>query len=334
MMHVTAGALPSKMDVIHAQKLVYLKTTEKGTGVFALTNIPADTYIGLYPGRLYTRRAYENALGRGEASLKYGMDMWMVVPRGSNGAYTFYKPGTWFIDPSTADGLRPEYAHAVTPYINEPSKGQRPNVRMVYNIPKHSVEFWTSRSIKKDDELTMCYGSKYGRNYDTPCSKNNINEDEEYVIYDAGQTVPVPLGTQSSRYRTKRLEAALKAFVSRMSANTRAMYQNLSGPAKKRRWAQNNTTSSNSYGSNGPGTGSNGPGNGSNGPGTGSNGGSSGFSSGVSRINRPTTPNYPTWLQKMHILLDTIPLTESAVRQIKELVQTKNRRPQKKITRS
>lgn len=112
--------------------------------------LPAGTYVGAYPGRIYTADMWDAALeknrkvGRSgkKVSRMYAMDFFDYRQETGNVI------GDLVIDPSDDSGLyvAHEYAHHLTPYINEPS-GTRtkarghPNCFWVRNYPMdHSLD--------------------------------------------------------------------------------------------------------------------------------------------------------------------------------------------------
>lgn len=137
----------------------------KGLGVVATRDLPAGTYVGTYPGRLYSLDAYASRLDSGRTTSKFAVD--------------FYKPDAsgrardgYVLDPGTGRGeVRPKYADWVAPLVNEPGPAELPNLVWVWNLPSHALEFWTSKAVPAGAELLACYGTEgeYPRGYCTSC---------------------------------------------------------------------------------------------------------------------------------------------------------------------
>ena len=156
----------------------------KGRGVVAVRALPAMTLIGPYPGERRTAAQFADGGGHG----KFAVD--------------FFRPGAggrlltrYVIDPGDgAGGLAPRFAHAVTPLVNEPGPGERPNLVWAWNLPKYRLEMWTLRAVRPGEELTVCYGTGggYRRGYATSCvSRQQEVEPVLHVVSSPG-TRPVP----------------------------------------------------------------------------------------------------------------------------------------------
>ena len=176
----------------------------KGLGVVALADIPASTRVATYPGPLWSVEAYESRHARGLTDGTYAVD--------------FYKPGPegdamsgWVLDPGEGSGICARHAHALAPRINEPSRGQRPNLMWVWNLPRHAMEFWTTRGVRAGEELLACYGvgGGYRRSYCTSCVGSQTVEPELHVVTARGRQ-PVPyssLGDRGVRRAIRTLKA-------------------------------------------------------------------------------------------------------------------------------
>ena len=340
--------VPDAADIRWATARFVIGKSKGGWGVFARHAIPANTLVGPYPGTLFTRAGFSDAVARGQTTTTYGMDMWMVAPptgnSGGAGGFRFVRPGEWVIDPGDARGqVRPEYSHAITPYINEPTLAETPNIKFVYNIPKHRIEFWTSRPVGAGKELLLCYGDKYARAYATACTTGNHgNSEGEHVIYTASQTVPTRLDT----YRRKQLRDSVQQFGRGLSEARLAVYRDLTAkrkrklpnaphtpPPSRRRLNTPSSTRSNTTRSNGS--------NGSNGstrstrsttrnttrntPNFSNNRRTPNFSSTVSNRRTPNSSNSAAWLAQMHAILDKPSVTDADVLQVGHLVKSQPR---------
>ncbi len=157
----------------------------KGLGVVADEDLPAMTRVATYPGPLFSAREYERRVRSGKSTGTYAVD--------------FYAPGRdglpksgWVLDPGTASGLRGPCRSALAPRVNEPSRRQRPNLMWVWNLPRHALEFWTTRPVRRGRELLACYGTEgnYPRAYGTCCTRAGV-EPELHVVAAPGKR-PVP----------------------------------------------------------------------------------------------------------------------------------------------
>lgn len=159
---------PTDEDVANAVALVAVKKVKgKGLGVVARKDIPAHTLLGPYPGKRYTSEEHQRRKRAGVATDEYATDFW-TAPVGEDISEDFV------LDPMDRDVLQPEYEF-VTPYVNEPGVGQAPNMVWVWNFPRYRLEMWTSRPVRKGEELTICYGAAYRRRgYRTGCSKPGV----------------------------------------------------------------------------------------------------------------------------------------------------------------
>lgn len=245
--------VPRKEDIQFAKKLVEVRESPKGgrggRGVFALVDIPEMTFVGPYPGRVYSNAAHALAKRRKQTTGEYALDFWMVQPEryaparpgtsgrskrevrirpGGNAEQYRYKfdSSSWVIDPADGRGILTKYKHAVAPYINEPSVGERANMYWVYNIALHRVEFWTSETIKKGSELLLCYGSLYPRKYQTSCTRTPATRQYAlHYIYDNTTMHPEVFEPDS-------LHDATQRFGGQLTPAQRQRYINLIGASK------------------------------------------------------------------------------------------------------
>lgn len=127
--------------------------------------VPAATYVGTYPGEIYTSDTWEEELERRversgtKVPQTYAMDFFHYRPEDGSVA------GDLVIDPSDDTGMHvaPQYAHHLTPYMNEPSGQQdkkhgHPNCFWVRNFARNRWEVWTRVPLRPEAELTLCYG--------------------------------------------------------------------------------------------------------------------------------------------------------------------------------
>lgn len=135
----------------------------KGRGVVALRDVPAWTCLGPYPGAVRTLQAHERLKARGRASDAYAVQFWDSRPGGRI-------DDTLVIDPAVGGRLAAPYRHAAAAYVNEPAGRQRPNAAWTWNFPRHRVELWTTRPLKRGEEVCAWYGDAYDRGYAVPAA--------------------------------------------------------------------------------------------------------------------------------------------------------------------
>lgn len=160
----------------------------KGMGVIATQALTAGTYVGTYPGRLYTLDSYAARLDSGRTTSKFAVD--------------FYKPGAsgkardgYVLDPGNGQGeIKQKYAGFVAPLVNEPGPRELPNLVWVWNLPSHTLEFWTSRHVAAGAELLACYGTEgeYPREYCTSCVSRRRSVEQPLHVILRPWASPVP----------------------------------------------------------------------------------------------------------------------------------------------
>lgn len=143
-----------------AAKVKLRRIRGKGLGLVARVDLPADTRIGVYGGKVFDAKDYSRAPGRG----KYSVDFFARDP--ATGAV---REGLT-LDPGALPG-GPRHANVLAAFINEPAPGQRPNVVWVRNYTTNGMELWTATAVRRGEELTACYAPAYPRGYDTPCTR-------------------------------------------------------------------------------------------------------------------------------------------------------------------
>lgn len=176
----------------------------KGRGLVALVDMKPYTLIGQYPGRLLTLRRHELRMSSRQADGKYAVAFYKPDARG--GVRTNY-----VLDPGDGrGGLLPEFSWALTPLANEPGPTGRPNLAWVWNLPKHRLEMWTVRAVRRGEELTVCYGTQggYKRGYETACACMPGDVEPELHVVAAPRMRPVPysdIGTGGVRRALRRV---------------------------------------------------------------------------------------------------------------------------------
>lgn len=156
----------------------------KGLGLVARRDLPAHTRVGVYGGKVYPAARHRQLTDAGDTTGKYAADFYQKGPDGKA------KDG-YIMDPGSGNGMHPSHANVLAAFINEPASGQSPNVVWVrnYAAATERLELWTSKPVRRGDELTACYGGKYPRTYATPCTSK-----PGFMHYvNAARRTPVPL---------------------------------------------------------------------------------------------------------------------------------------------
>jgi hypothetical protein len=150
----------------------------KGRGVVAARNIQAMRFLGTYPGHIFTKAQHDAGVARGELALTYMWQFWDILPDGTVSEDARLDPAV--VDPRTGTArMAPQFAGAVLPFVNEPSAPPRlartaaANAAWVYNLPGRSIDLWSTRGIRKGEEVTACYGEGYERNYKHTCTRQD-----------------------------------------------------------------------------------------------------------------------------------------------------------------
>jgi hypothetical protein len=157
-------------------------------GVRAIKKLNTHTLIDIYPGRVYTSREHIALRKRGLTSDKYALDLPRLNPDG------FLDYAANVVDPGVGKGLDADFQDALGPFLNEPGVGSQANCYWVLDVvdPQNIiVKIMTYKPVKKGEELTICYGGNYKRNYATSC----LNDEQHARGYirrkgDAPKQVP------------------------------------------------------------------------------------------------------------------------------------------------
>ena len=110
-----------------------------GMGVFALRDIKKNELLGEYKGKLLTQERFENK----KIHLKY---IWQLEDE--DGDVIAY-----------IDGANKKFSNW-TRYVNCPCTQKQENVKPIQRYFK--MFYYSSKNIKKDDELFIWYGPEYG----------------------------------------------------------------------------------------------------------------------------------------------------------------------------
>lgn len=160
----------------------------KGTGVVARIDIPAFTRVIVYPGIVYSEKQYTRKI------FTYAWQAPSVsIQRNRRGKLTVTGNTDVYVDPGTERGnLRKAFQVYAGPYINEPSPWESPNLILVHHYarePHAAMEYWTGKEgIKRGQELLVCYGGKYKRQYRTSCTEKDA---KSWTLF-GDHTRPIP----------------------------------------------------------------------------------------------------------------------------------------------
>lgn len=137
----------------------------------ATRSIPENTKIAVYPGWVYDKKQFENGLQKTNVPPQYYLEL--PHPK-------------YLVDPAIfgAPQVNHTFRNSFVPYINEPPVRKQPNVGYVLDYDTGLTELWTERAVKKDEEVTVCYGTGFGnvwnartqkhrRTYTTSCANKN-----------------------------------------------------------------------------------------------------------------------------------------------------------------
>lgn len=155
------------IDVKQNDRLARIDRSRPGHArVVATAAIPANTFLAVYPGWVYPKRAFQKLVDAGRRGEKYNVTGFKLRP--SDGAPSFH----WQIDPTNGvNRVAPRFAASFGPFMNEPSPGQVANVRWVLNFKDETMEYWTATSVQPGEELLICYGGEYQRDYNVACGR-------------------------------------------------------------------------------------------------------------------------------------------------------------------
>jgi hypothetical protein len=153
----------------------------RGWGVVSKKTIPADTRLMVYPGVVTRHGSSDNA--RMDGTYKWAF---FKLNKTTGNVDTAYNITARQEDRMYANG-RPKYA---APCVNEPPPGKSGNVQVVWNFVREppALEYWSLREIKPGDELFVCYGRSYQRNY-THNSTCSAAPSKKFLYYPQ-QTIP------------------------------------------------------------------------------------------------------------------------------------------------
>ena len=146
-----------------AVKVALKRIPNKGLGLVARRAMPANTRIGVYAGKVFTAAAHQRLADLGVTTGKYSVDFFRRGPKGA------VRDG-YVMDPGVGDSMHPTHSNVLAAFINEPAADQVPNTLWVRNYDRDTMELWTSRPVRRGEELTACYGPDYNRKYKTPCT--------------------------------------------------------------------------------------------------------------------------------------------------------------------
>lgn len=153
---------PRTYEIARARQFFEVKQSPTGgRGVFAKKAIK-EGLVGTYPGRVMSEAQFEAAARANPKLETYAVSFFRVKGRELDRG--------WVITPGGADGnILPAYRDCIAPYINEPPPGGKPNCFWVWNLGAGTVEIHVQKPIPKGNELFLCYGGDYRRDYPSAC---------------------------------------------------------------------------------------------------------------------------------------------------------------------
>jgi hypothetical protein len=127
-------------------KIIY--STNLGRGVESLTEIPAGTLLGIYPGKYRTVKDF--------------LEKQEFVEKSVKSSFLFSE--NLVIDPTDIFGFLPDNPTLRIAFINEPPKGFKANVLPVSS--KKHIWYLVIDNINKGDQFFTHYGKSYIRDYE------------------------------------------------------------------------------------------------------------------------------------------------------------------------
>lgn len=137
-----------------------IRPSKHGKGCFTLQDLPTNTVVGVYPGRIINEKQLGVKLSQLTMLQQKGTTDYLVQSK----LHSTDK-SKCYLDPTTQGHIDPSWADNPVLYCNEPDIGQTVNLQHVWNYDNDRLELWTCRPVKKDEELLVSYGPSYHRNY-------------------------------------------------------------------------------------------------------------------------------------------------------------------------
>lgn len=167
--------VPTTKELDYERQMVMIAPVPFGKGVFARQDIEKNTPLLVYPGVVQSSKA--NA-----KNITYTWAFFRVTKDG-------------YIDKGyniSAKGAR--FENYAAPRVNEPPPDKISNLRVVWDLtrrPSPAIVYWTTRNISKGDQLFVCYGGDFQRNYETTseCKKG------QSIKYVSNRYQPIPTST-------------------------------------------------------------------------------------------------------------------------------------------
>lgn len=143
--------VPTTKELEYERQMVMIAPVPFGKGVFARQDIEKNTPLLVYPGVVQSSKV--NA-----KNITYTWAFFRVTKDG-------------YIDKGyniSAKGAR--FENYAAPRVNEPPPNKPSNLRVVWDLtrrPSPAIVYWTTQTISKGDQLFVCYGGDFQRNYET-----------------------------------------------------------------------------------------------------------------------------------------------------------------------
>jgi hypothetical protein len=156
-------------------------TKNRGKKVVTTKKVSRWTFVGVYPGRVYTKQQHKQYVKRHLLNDMYALDMFKLKYSRKGGGMRYLDTTFDIIDPSLGKDIDPMFAKAFPCRLNEPGKGAVSNCVFVYNLIDERIEVWTDIDIPANTELTICYGESYPRHWISSCSAATIQA-RAYIV--------------------------------------------------------------------------------------------------------------------------------------------------------
>lgn len=210
-------------EIKRERSYAVIRDTNKGRGVFARRDIPAHRRLAIYPGVVYNFNRQKDRAEYGKTTLEYAWEFFVVghkvklVRPGANAVFVddYVREDNIIISPTIPHTTKmyPEFERCIAPRVNEPSPGDVGNVMLVKHLngTRPTLEYWSSRAIRKNEEITLCYGSRYKRNYTVSAHCPEAGADAFYIYGDSTELRPTEPGELDNIYKQHAMNGILKA---------------------------------------------------------------------------------------------------------------------------
>jgi hypothetical protein len=157
-----------------------VKDTQYGKGCFAIKQFDKNELIGFYPGHTVAEKTLSKKLSK----LSSKKQQYVLSYVCQNYLY-LYNQKPKYIDPTDGNGeLHRKFTDNPILYCNEPNSLKLTNANVYWNLDTMQPEIKSSCHIKPGDEILLCYGKSYNRDYSI---NDNALENPIWII-EGGKT--------------------------------------------------------------------------------------------------------------------------------------------------